>query len=58
MKEDAQTKDIPVIMLTALISKEEQDRCVKFGLNACMAKPFDDEELLAKVNPVFSLICT
>lgn len=46
LKEDCETKDIPIIFLTCLISKEEEREkkgCVKE--NIFFAKPFDSEEL-------------
>ena len=47
LKEDLKTKDIPVIFLTCLISKEEERK--KNGYiegNIIFAKPFDSEELV------------
>jgi CheY-like chemotaxis protein len=49
IQDDPRTKDIPIIMLTALVSKDEEEKRVKFKLNLCMAKPFDYKILLQKV---------
>ncbi len=55
LKEHQQTKDIPVIFLTALLSKIEEE---KYGQmidgNIIFAKPFDSEELLTQIK---KLLC-
>ncbi|MFC1762518.1 PleD family two-component system response regulator [Planctomycetota bacterium] len=53
LREIPQTKDIPIIFLTGLISKEEEDansQCV--GNNLTLAKPFDVEELVKMIESV------
>jgi two-component system alkaline phosphatase synthesis response regulator PhoP len=47
-----ETKDIPIIMLTArsfAISKEQQD---EFGISSCLSKPFSPKELLGNIEDV------
>lgn len=49
LEQDPETKDIPVIFLTALVGKEEEkERRVVSG-RYFLAKPFDPEELLREV---------
>lgn len=57
LRDSSLTKDIPIIFLTALISKEEEKskgQCV--GNNYTMAKPFDIDEIAAMIERV-SLVC-
>ncbi len=39
----------PIIMMTAIDSAEQQARCIIAGADDCIAKPFDFDELLAKI---------
>ena len=50
LREDAQLKDIPVVFLTALITKDEitEDGSVIAG-NAFLAKPVKTEQLIAAI---------
>lgn len=41
--------DVPIIALTANSSKQEQDRCLKVGINNYMSKPFVPQELYDKI---------
>ena len=53
LRESPLTKDIPIIFLTALLSKEEEeamDRCI--GNNLTLAKPFDVDELIRLIENV------
>jgi len=50
LKEDPQTKDIPVIFLTALLSKEEEEkRKNRLSGHFFIAKPYDLKALLAEI---------
>jgi CheY-like chemotaxis protein len=40
---------LPVIMLTAIAMKDDQEQCVAAGANDYMAKPLDVEKLLSLV---------
>ena len=46
LKEDRDTKDIPIIFLTALQGKTEETGSHKEGENIIFAKPYDPKELL------------
>ena len=51
LKANAATQDIPIIFLTALLSKEEEgrhSRCV--GGNKTIAKPYDIDDLTQEIN--------
>jgi len=50
LKGDERTKDIPIILLTAVVSKDEEGRDVRFASSVCVAKPFEEKELLQKVS--------
>lgn len=41
LKEDPDTKDIPVVFLTARAQRGEQDSAIAVGAVACLTKPFD-----------------
>jgi two-component system alkaline phosphatase synthesis response regulator PhoP len=52
LRQSEQTKDIPVIMLTArsfAISKEQQD---SLQITGCLSKPFSPKELLENIEDV------
>lgn len=52
LRENEQTKDIPVIMLTArsfAISKEVQE---KLNISDCLSKPFSPRELLINIEDI------
>src|SRR5688572_33508796 len=50
LKEDPSTADIPVIALTALAMKEDQERSVLAGCDAYIAKPLRYQQLYATVD--------
>lgn len=53
LRESPHTKDIPVIFLTALISKEEEvAHSQHIGNNPTLAKPFDIDELAQMIERV------
>jgi putative two-component system response regulator len=49
LKEDEDTKNIPIIFLTALQDKKSENTDHKIGKNIIFAKPFDSKELLAAI---------
>ncbi len=46
------TKDIPVIMLTARMVQADKIKALNKGLDDYITKPYDSEELLARINAV------
>ena len=49
LKQDAELKTIPVLMLTAKAQRKDQDEGLQSGADAFLTKPFQLEELLAQV---------
>jgi DNA-binding response OmpR family regulator len=59
LREHPLTRNIPVIFLTALLSKtEEYHENRMIGSNITFAKPFDTEELLARINGLLCNVTT
>ncbi len=42
-------KDTPIIVLTAMAQEEDRTRCLSYGVEEYMKKPFDPDTLLAKI---------
>jgi len=49
LKKDPQTKDIPVIIVTAVGSKSLEDNCKFIGADDFIRKPYNPEELIGKI---------
>ncbi len=41
--------EIPIIAVTAHALEEEKERCLKAGMNSCVTKPFNSEELFKEI---------
>jgi len=54
LSENAKTKDIPVIYLTGLVTKEEANKPEKRGKSFVIAKPVLKRELLSTIEKVLS----
>ncbi|HFA50917.1 MAG TPA: response regulator, partial [Bacteroidetes bacterium] len=48
--------DVPIIALTANSTKQEQDKCMKIGMNDYLSKPFKPKELFARIMNMISLM--
>ncbi len=55
LKNNERSKDIPVLMLTALSETEQKSNCFEFGAVDYIQKPFDANELQARVKTHLSL---
>ena len=55
LKKEDSTKDIPVIMLTTEAGQQMVVELAKVGLAGYIVKPFDKEDLVAKVHGIFPL---
>ena len=49
LKKDPQTANIPVIIVSAVGSKNLEDNCRFVGANDCIRKPYDFEALTVKI---------
>ncbi len=47
-------KDIPIIALTANVSPLEKEVCLGIGMNDYIAKPFEEKELIRKINKLLN----
>ena len=54
MKEEALTRDIPAIALTALATEENRDNIIRAGFNNYIVKPYLIEELEEMISPYLS----
>jgi len=43
------TRDIPVVMLSALTQQWDVEKAINLGVNDYLTKPFEPEELVAKI---------
>ena len=56
LKKDSETKDIPIIFLTALNSPQDLVHGFQVGANDFLTKPFNKEELVMRVTQQISLV--
>ncbi len=49
LKSDPSLQTIPVVMLTARIGNEDRLRALRIGVDDYLTKPFEEEELLARI---------
>src|ERR1043166_7884423 len=54
LKQDAKLRHIPVVLLTALSDIDDLIRSLKSRVDYCIAKPYQEEELLARVSMIMS----
>jgi DNA-binding response OmpR family regulator len=55
MKMYARTKNIPVIFMTAFPGNEVREKALELGAADFIAKPFDSEELIARIRKVLRM---
>jgi CheY-like chemotaxis protein len=49
LREDDETKDLPILVLTAVTMRRERERCLSSGADAVMIKPFDPRDVAKAV---------
>lgn len=49
LREDEATRHIPVVMLSALTQRWDVEKAVSLGVNDYLTKPFEPEDLVARV---------
>ena len=52
LKQQAETKDIPIIMLTARAEEESKVKALEMGADDYVVKPFSPKELIARIKAV------
>ncbi len=55
LKDDPETRLIPVVLMTALNAVEDRVRGIEAGADDFLSKPVDDRELLARINTALNL---
>jgi DNA-binding response OmpR family regulator len=55
MKMYARTKNIPVIFITAFPGQEVREKALELGAADFIAKPFDSEDLIARIKKVLKM---
>ncbi|MES2808077.1 MAG: response regulator [Bacteroidota bacterium] len=51
---DSEKRSTPIIAVTAYVTTEQQDKCIKHGMDGFVAKPFDPNELHHKILSVLN----
>ena len=52
IRSNQETKDIPILVITALTKESQLRECIKAGCNNYIVKPFTPEKLLKKIQTV------
>ena len=52
IRSNPETKDIPILVITALTKESQLRECIKAGCNDYIVKPFTPEKLLKKIQTV------
>lgn len=55
IKEDETTRNIPVVLITSLTSKEDRIRGIEAGADDFLSKPFDEGEVLARTKMLLKM---
>lgn len=56
LKEDDRTREIPILVLTALSQMQDVDRAFELGAKDFLPKPFTNDRLMQKVHTLLSNI--
>jgi len=54
LKKNKETKDIPIIIVTASGAKKLEQKCVALGVNEIIHKPYDSAYLLERIGSLLS----
>jgi chemosensory pili system protein ChpA (sensor histidine kinase/response regulator) len=54
MRNDAELKDIPIIMITSRTASKHRQRAMDIGVNEYMGKPYNESDLLANIENLVS----
>jgi two-component system cell cycle response regulator len=54
LKQKADTKAIPVLMVTGFDAKEDRDRAIAAGVDDFLSRPFDGEDLIQRVKQLLN----
>jgi CheY-like chemotaxis protein len=49
-KDNIFNPEIPIIAVTAHAFEEDKERCLKAGMNCCVTKPFNREDLFNEID--------
>lgn len=55
LKKDRRTSHIPIILLTAKATQQAKNKGLKYGADAYLTKPFDQEELTVRMEQLIAL---
>lgn len=54
LKKDPETSNIPILLITASGARDIEEKCIEAGANACIKKPCESKELLAKIKKLLN----
>ena len=54
VRSEARLKEIPIIMITSRAGDKHRDKAFALGVNAYMTKPYQEDELFAKISSLLS----
>ena len=53
-KQDPETQNVPIIIITAVGQEEETTKAIEMGASACLTKPFSSSNLLETVQTLLN----
>jgi len=54
LRDDDETRDVPILVLTAVTLRDERERCLSEGADAVMTKPFDPRDVARAVDAMLA----
>ena len=54
MRNDAELRDIPIIMITSRTASKHRQRALDIGVNAYLGKPYNESDLLGNIQNLLS----